>query len=229
MAVKIEHQPIMQQTIRRKDSRCMQPDPQNWLKNIPHERGYYFAGFTDGEGSFNVSLCWREDHKTQWKVTLTFNVSQRESYILAQFKQLLGCGRLQYRKDGVCYFVVSNPHSIVERVIPFFERFRFLSQTKQKNFRIFKEITKLVIDGKHLTEKGLKEIVTLRESLNEGRGRKRKYTQQDVLRSFTGKSSETNTLDTRQKSEDRVRSAWRHAVLETQPRALEREKQNKSS
>ena len=173
----------------------MQPEVQDWLKRIPQEHGYYFAGFTDGEGSFNVSLCWRADHKTQWKVTLTFNVSQRESYILAQFKQLLGCGRLQYRKDGVCYFVVSNPHSIVDRVIPFFERFRFLSHTKQKNFRIFKEITNLVMQGRHLTREGLKEIVALRELLNEGRGRKRKYTQKDVLESFTGKSSETITLD----------------------------------
>ncbi len=163
---------------------------------VPIEKGYYFAGFTDGEGSFNVSLCWREDHKMQWKVTLTFNVSQKESYILAQFKQLLGCGRLQYRKDGVCYFVVSNPRSLVERVIPFFDRFHFISHTKQKNFRIFKEITKLVMDGKHLTHEGLKEIVALREVLNEGKGRKRKYNQKDVLSSFTGKSSETNTLDT---------------------------------
>ena len=174
----------------------MQPEIQNWLKTVPIEKGYYFAGFTDGEGSFNVSLCWREDHKMQWKVTLTFNVSQKESYILAQFKQLLGCGRLQYRKDGVCYFVVSNPRSLVERVIPFFDRFHFISHTKQKNFRIFKEITKLVIDGKHLTHDGLKEIVALREVLNEGKGRKRKYNQKDVLLSFTGKSSETNTLDT---------------------------------
>ena len=173
----------------------MQPDSQDWLKNVPADQGNYFAGFTDGEGSFNVSLCLREDHKTKWKVTLTFNVSQRESYILAQFKQLLGCGRLQFRKDGVCYFVVSNPRSIVERVIPFFDRFRFISHTKQKNFRIFKEITKCVIDGKHLTTEGLKEIVALRETLNEGHGRKRKYSQKDVLDSFTGKSSETNTLD----------------------------------
>lgn len=173
----------------------MQPDAQNWLKTVPTEKGFYFAGFTDGEGSFNVSLCHREDHKTQWKVTLTFNVSQRESYVLAQLKELLGCGRLQYRKDGVCYFVISNPRSIVERVIPFFDRFKFISHTKQKNFRIFKEITRLVEEKKHLTCDGLKQIVSLREELNEGRGRKRKYTQKDVLNSFAGKSSETNTLD----------------------------------
>lgn len=173
----------------------MQKDAQNWLKTIPIEKGYYFAGFTDGEGSFNVSLCHREDYKMPWKVTLTFNVSQRESYILAQFKKLLGCGRLQYRKDGVCYFVVSNPCSLVERVIPFFDRFGFISHTKKTNFRIFKEITKLVMEKKRLTREGLKQIVSLREELNKGHGRKRKYAQKDVLTSFAGKSPETNTLE----------------------------------
>lgn len=169
----------------------MQLDIERWLKAIPQEKGHYFSGFTDGEGSFNVSLRRREDHKVHWQVVLTFNVSQRESYILAQFKELLGCGRLQYRKDGVCYFVVSNPRSIMERVIPFFERFPFLSHNKLKNFRIFKRIAILVDGKKHLTDDGLREIVAIRETLNEGRGRKRKYTQKDVLSSFPGKSSET--------------------------------------
>lgn len=162
----------------------MQSEIDTWLRSIPRERGYYFAGFTDGEGSFNVSLRKRDDHSIGWQVVLTFNVSQRESYILAQFKKLLGCGRLQYRSDGVCYLVVSNPRSIQERVIPFFEQFSFLSQTKQKNFAIFKKIAQLVIDKKHLSREGLQVIVDLRETLNEGRGRKRKYTKKDVDTSF---------------------------------------------
>jgi len=179
----------MPQTIRRKDSKCMQLDTTTWLKTIPRDQGYYFAGFVDGEGSFNVSLCRRDDMTRGWKVTLTFNVSQRESYILAKLKHLLGCGRLQYRYDGVCYFVVSNPRSIIERVIPFFETFGFLSQTKQRNFRIFTQITKIVADGRHLRSDGFAEVVRLREKLNEGHGRKRKYTMRDVFP--IRKSSET--------------------------------------
>ncbi len=189
----------------------MQPADEQWVKTVKNERGYYFAGFTDGEGSFNVSLRKRDDHAIGWQVVLTFNVSQRESYILAQFKQLLGCGRLQYRRDGICYFVVSNPRSIVERVIPFFERFRFLSQTKQRNFAIFKKIATLVMEQKHLTREGLNEIVDLRETLNIGRGRKRKYTKKDVRISF---QENPQRLDVRPRTvfeEGKVRSAWRHA------------------
>ena len=162
----------------------MQTNTQAWLKTIPDKKGYYFAGFTDGEGSFNVSFRKRDDHQIGWQVVLTFNVSQKESYILAQFKQLLGCGRLQQRKDGINYYVVSNPRSINERVIPFFKKFGFLSQSKKKNFVIFCKITQLVMDKKHLTKEGLEEIAELREKLNEGKGRKRKYKKKDVMTSF---------------------------------------------
>lgn len=152
---------------------------QDWLNDIKPEIGFYFSGFTDGEGSFNVSLRKRPDHKMGWQVVLTFNVSQKESYILSQFKKILGCGRLVERRDGLHMYVVSNPLSIQEKVIPFFRKFHFLSQTKKKNFSIFCRIAELVFSKEHLNEDGLKRIVSLREELNVGRGRKRKYNQRD--------------------------------------------------
>lgn len=154
-----------------------------WLNKIPIEWGYYLAGFTDGEGSFNVSLRQREDHLMKWQVVLTFNVSQKESYILSQFKKYLGCGRIQQRKDGLYMYVCSNPISIQERVIPFFQKFNFHSQSKKKNFSIFCQIAERVFSKKHLTSEGLGEIIKLREGLNEGRGRKRKYSLIDFEKS----------------------------------------------
>lgn len=148
---------------------------QKWLNKIPPEWGNYLAGFTDGEGSFNVSLRKREDHLMKWQVVLTFNVSQKESYILSQIKKYLGCGRIQQRKDGLHMYVCSNPISIQERVIPFFRKFNLRSQLKKKNFSIFCQIAEKVFEKQHLTHSGLKEIIELREKLNEGKGRKRKY------------------------------------------------------
>ena len=150
-----------------------------WLKSIPTHIGYYLSGFTDGEGSFSVSLRRRKDHTMGWQVVLTFNVSQKERTILALFKRYLGCGRLQTRSDGISYFVVSNPLSITQRVIPFFKRFNFLSQTKKRNFSIFEQIAELVQDKKHLIPEGLNKIISLREELNQGKGRKRKYSIED--------------------------------------------------
>ncbi len=153
----------------------------NWIKQVNPAKGYYLAGFADGEGSFNVSLRKRDDHSMGWQVVLTFNVSQRESHILAQYKRILGCGRIQERADGLHMYVVSNPNAILEKVIPFFKNFNFLSQNKKKNFSIFCQIANLVSKKEHLNKDGLEKIVALREKLNEGKGRKRKYNQKDVL------------------------------------------------
>lgn len=156
---------------------------QNWLNKIPLEWGNYLAGFTDGEGSFNVSLRRREDHLMKWQVILTFNVSQKESYILSQFKKYLGCGRIQQRRDGLHMYVCSNPLSIQERIIPFFRKFILRSQQKKKNFSIFCQITEKVFKKEHLNSQGLEEIIKLRENLNEGKGRKRKYEYSDFQKS----------------------------------------------
>jgi hypothetical protein len=155
-----------------------------WLKKIPLEWGHYISGFVDGEGSFNVSLRKRDDHTMGWQVVLTFNVSQKESYILSQLKKYLGCGRLQTRKDGLNYYVCSNPIAIKEKIIPFFQKFQFRSAQKKKNFSIFCQIARKVFNKEHLTEKGLEEIIKLREILNEGKGRKRKYGMNDFKKSF---------------------------------------------
>lgn len=150
-----------------------------WLKNIPPDWGHYLAGFVDGEGSFNVSLRRKEDHTMGWQVVLTFNVSQKELYILSQLKKHLTCGRLQHRKDGINYYVCANPLAIMNRIIPFFRKYRFRSVTKKKNFSIFSQIAELVYRKEHLNREGLDKIIELREELNKGKGRKRKYSIQD--------------------------------------------------
>ena len=162
-----------------------------WLNSVPDRIGYYLAGFVDGEGSFIVSVRRRPDHASGWQVDLTFNVSQKERHILAYFKRYLGCGRFQKRPDGIYYFVVANQSSVQERVIPFFERFGFLSQKKQSNFAIFKKIALMVANREHLTTNGLEQIMRLRERLNEGRGRTRKYSLADYQKYAPRESSET--------------------------------------
>ncbi len=48
------------------------------VKEIPERIGHYLAGFADGEGSFNLSFRKRKDYSMPWKVSLCFNVSQRD-------------------------------------------------------------------------------------------------------------------------------------------------------
>lgn len=158
------------------------------VKQIPIEKGYYLAGFADGEGSFNVSFRKREDFKIPWKVSLCFNVSQRDKVILTLFKRHLNCGSLRQRSDGVWYYEVNNFNAIVENVIPFFKRFVFLSAKKKRDFSKFVQIAKIIQEKRHLTYDGIKEILEIREQMNDGG--KRKFQMEEILKSIQ-ESSET--------------------------------------
>ena len=159
------------------------------MKNTPSDIGNYIAGFTDGEGSFNVSVKKRLDFRQNWKLSASFNISQKDRVILAWIKHILGCGTLRSRKDGIVYYEVTNVTTLYTVILPFFKRFGFRSAYKKHNFRIFSEIVSLMYAGEHQTPEGFQKILELRENLNPGIGRKRKYTLQDVVNSE--ESSET--------------------------------------
>ena len=139
------------------------------VKQIKANIGYYLAGFADGEGSFMIIIRKRKDYKLGWKVSLAFNVSQKESYILSQFKKHLQCGKLRRRRsDDMYYYEVSNFTSIWENIIPFFRKFNFLSENKKFQFYLFRQVANIVHRNEHLTPEGFKKIVAIRDKMNRG-------------------------------------------------------------
>ena len=179
----------------------------NRIDRVSPNIGYYLAGFTDGEGSFNVSFRPRPDFTIPWKISLCFNVSQKDKVILSLFKKHLGCGTLRGRPDGIWYYEVNNLTAIVENVIPFFDRFRFLSAKKKRDFSKFKQIAGLMLEGQHLKADGIRQILLIRREMNDGG--KRRYLDQQILETLI-ESSETTRQASPKSDDDIVRSSWRH-------------------
>ena len=146
---------------------------------IPPEIGYYMAGFTDGEGSFNVSFRPRADDAMPWKVSLCFNISQRDPVILSLFKRYLECGTMRQRRDGVWYYEVNNLNAVTENVIPFFRRFGFLSAKKKRDFAKFVQLAELLRGRQHLTREGVERVLAIRREMNDGG--KRRYADGEIL------------------------------------------------
>jgi LAGLIDADG endonuclease len=171
------------QAISRKGHLAMPPES-------PEALGYYFAGFVDGEGSFNLSFRKRRDYKLPWKISLCLNVSQKDQVILERLKDVLQCGTIRYKSDGVWFFEVNNLASIREHVIPFFDRYHFLSAKKQRDFAIFKQMAQMMSLGRHLNKEGIIELLNIRREMNDGG--KRKYEELEILAAFgPTESSET--------------------------------------
>src|SRR6267378_7790551 len=87
-------------TISRKDSGSTNFD----VEAVTETLGQYLAGFANGEGSFNLSFRPRGDYRQPWKISLCFNVSQRDPTGLMLLNQHLRCGTMRQREDGVWYY-----------------------------------------------------------------------------------------------------------------------------
>lgn len=160
------------------------------VKQVPSHIGWYFAGFADGEGSFNVSFRPRGDYRNPWKVSLCFNISQRDRVILALWKRWLGCGTLRSRPDGVHYFEVNNLTALRENVIPFFKRFGFLSAKKKRDFAKFCQLAAILAVGPP-DEAAVRQVLAIRHEMNDGGNRR--YSEEEILSRYrqAEKSSET--------------------------------------
>ena len=152
------------------------------VSQIPDPIGYYVAGFVDGEGSFHISFRRRKDYKQPWKITLALNISQKDKTLLSLIKRHLECGTIRFKSGDVWMFEVNNLTAIRENVIPFFERYGFLSAKKKRDFAIFKRMAKLMSQGAHLQESGIRDLLKLRRDMNDGG--KRKYSESDILAVF---------------------------------------------
>ena len=164
-------------------------------RKIPFSIAYYIVGFVDGEGSFNISLRKKEDYRTHWQPVLSFNVSQKDKTLLEIMRDIFNCGIIKRRRDGLYSYDVTNPIDLQTRIIPFFNKFRFLSEMKKVNYFLFTKAVQIMMEKRHLTQKGLHELLIIREEINRGKGRKQKYTIQDVYKESPTTIRQAPTLE----------------------------------
>ena len=153
----------------------------------------YIAGFVDGEGSFHVAIQQNRSTRLKLQVIPEFHVSQNRerAEVLKLIQQVLGCGYIKANhpgneRDQSVVLVVRNRCNLVERVLPFFERFP-LHSSKQREFQTFATIVRAMDRGEHLTKKGLTQILHQAFAMNGSRYRKHRL--QDDLNVL--ESSET--------------------------------------
>ena len=152
---------------------------QELLKQFHGKRtllNYFVAGFVDGEGSFSVAILKHPKKENQWIINPCFQVYQHQKHreILEICQEVFGTGSI-YRKSGVhpvLNFSIDSMRNIVERVIPFFDRYPLV--TKQEAYKIFREIVFAMQKKEHFTKEGFIRLVRLAYSMNQqGKGRRR--------------------------------------------------------
>jgi hypothetical protein len=192
------------------DNQQERPISSNWLDRIPSDLGNWVAGFVDGEGSFNVPIRRERDRGLPWRVSLSFNVSQIGDEAPKLLREVFGAATVRGRGDGVFYFEVTKPTDIEVRVFPFFERFQ-LRSPKRNDLAVFREITELVLSGRHLSASGIEKALRLRGPMNRGGKRRRSDGEIiAVLRDWESSEAICRAPSMKQRDEDMVHTSWRH-------------------
>lgn len=91
---------------------------------------HWVAGFVSGEGCFFIQISKSKTHKLGISVALNFFVDQniRDSYLLASFTQVFGCGSLNIvEKSGIVNFSVKryNFSDITDKIYLFLKSIIF--------------------------------------------------------------------------------------------------------
>jgi len=73
-----------------------------------------------------------------------------------------------YLKQSAVYFVVTDFKDIFEKIIPLFDKYA-IRGVKSLDYIDFKKVALLINDKKHLSEKGLSDIQSLKLNMNKGR------------------------------------------------------------
>jgi LAGLIDADG endonuclease len=144
----------------------------------------YISGFADGEACFCVSFHPSRRHRFGWEVRPSFSVSQNadRAELLGRIQELWQCGFIRPdRSDRTLKFEVRNVADLVSKVLPHFGQYPLMS-SKQRDVVRFERICRLIHEGQHLRQEGFEEIVRTAMEMNPSG--KRKYSADDILRSF---------------------------------------------
>jgi hypothetical protein len=144
---------------------------------------WHITGFVEGDGSFPIVLSPVPDKKFGWLIQPRFEIELRDNQdsltTLKIIQRAIGFNSTIVHLDSSFKLNVTNRRILLEKVIPFFGRYRLA--LKGREFELFKEVTQSLEAKKHLEESGFREIVSHIFSLPTNNEQRRKWAFNDIL------------------------------------------------
>ena len=92
--------------------------------------------------------------------------------ILDHLQKFFGCGAVYVQRDRrknhqLCYrYEVTNREHLVQIIIPFFQKNILKFPSKRKDFLVFCQMMKIMMDKGHLTDGGLQKLFELKQTMH---------------------------------------------------------------
>lgn len=130
---------------------------------------YFVTGFSDGEACFFIKISPANKMKTSWKVNLRFVITLhiKDISLLESILTFFGVGYITKSETrSVVQYQVSSIKDF-ETIINHFDLYPLITQ-KWSDYKLFKQAFLLVKSKTHLNPEGLKQIVSIKASMNRG-------------------------------------------------------------
>lgn len=132
------------------------------LDTTPFTNNYWFAGFCDADASFQVKIIYRDNRKKA-EIRLSLQIDQKTRYILDRIFEEFG-GSIGHRVKTDTYYYSSVSYSVAHKFLSYFRVFHLLSY-KYVNFIKWSKVYQYIESREHLTDKGIKKIITQKDSM----------------------------------------------------------------
>ena len=137
----------------------------------------YIVGLVDGEGSFtayvfNPAEKLKRVRRARVEPKFYLKLIDADKIILYELKKFFGCGNVYFQKDNRanhsnCYrFEVTRRDDLMRIIIPFFKKNRLKFPSKAKDFKLFCEIMEIIQSKDHLTNKGLRKLLSIKRKMH---------------------------------------------------------------
>ena len=130
---------------------------------------WFVTGFADGEGSFSVSIYKNAEFKVGWRVLLNFSIglNEKDQTLLQEIKNYFSVGSINWKHGmkTIQFRVVSIEN--LQIIINHFDKYPLITN-KWADYQLFKQIFQIIQRKEHLTFVGLRKIVGIRASMNQG-------------------------------------------------------------
>lgn len=138
----------------------------------------WISGFTDGEGSFVISVIHNSTTKFGKQIFPEFVITQGAKSFLAlkAIKEFFNCGSIILNKrydnynENVYRYCVRSIMELNKIIIPFFEQFP-LKTFKQNDFILFKKVVEMMSKKQHLKKDGWNKILKIASKTNRRKNR----------------------------------------------------------
>src|SRR3989344_7567619 len=135
---------------------------------------HYIAGFIDGEGSFSVSIGKHKTLSRGLEVRCEFEIELRkdDQEILERICATFGCGKIydcSYERYGWyphAKYKITSTKDMEKYLFPFLDRYQ-LQAKKRQVYKLFRTIILLMRSGEHRTERGISQILELRNEMRK--------------------------------------------------------------